>query len=158
MIKDCRINTGGEEYVVIFHVTKMHSNKDTFPILLGRPWLRMSDAIVDLGDAKPSITYGPKDNRVKVSIGSLGGWVRKDFASSSEDEGEDKDNGKNDEALIGVVHSEGHEGFTDSGSGFLGPSFYHYGDNGDYVQWSEFDVIVMSHHACLSDEILSLRE
>src|SRR5450631_4242228 len=76
MIKDCRISTGGEEYVVTFHVIKMHSNKDTFPILLGRPWLRMADAIVDWGGAKPSITYGPKDNRVKVSIGSLGGWVR----------------------------------------------------------------------------------
>jgi hypothetical protein len=36
MIKDCRISTGGEEYVVTFHVIKMHSNKDTFPILLGR--------------------------------------------------------------------------------------------------------------------------
>ena len=35
-IKDCRINTGGEEYVVIFHVIKMHSTKDSFPMLLGR--------------------------------------------------------------------------------------------------------------------------
>ena len=30
MIKDCRISTGREEYVVTFHVIKMHSNKDTF--------------------------------------------------------------------------------------------------------------------------------
>ena len=29
MIKDCRINTGGIEYVVTFHGMKMHSNKDT---------------------------------------------------------------------------------------------------------------------------------
>ena len=49
MIKDCRISTGGEEYVVTFHIIKMHSNKDTFPLLLGRLWLRMSDAIVDWG-------------------------------------------------------------------------------------------------------------
>ena len=33
----------------------------------------MTDAIVDWGGVKPSITYGPKDNRVKVSIGSLFG-------------------------------------------------------------------------------------
>jgi hypothetical protein len=38
--------------------------------------LRMSDVIVDWRGAKPSITYGLKDNRIKVSIGSLGGWVR----------------------------------------------------------------------------------
>ena len=31
MITDCRISTGGEEYIVIFHVIRMHSNKDTFP-------------------------------------------------------------------------------------------------------------------------------
>ena len=34
MIKDCRISTGREEYVVTFHVIKMHSNKDTFFLLL----------------------------------------------------------------------------------------------------------------------------
>ena len=47
MIKNCRISTGGKKYVVTFHVIKMHSDKDTFSILLGRPWLRMSNAIVD---------------------------------------------------------------------------------------------------------------
>ena len=62
MIKDYRINTRGEEYVVTFYVIKMHSNKDIFPIFLGRPWLRMADAIVNWRGAKPSITYGPKDN------------------------------------------------------------------------------------------------
>ena len=62
MIKDGRISTGGEEYVVTFYVINMHSNKDIFFILLDRPWLRMSDAIVDWGGEKPSITYGPKDN------------------------------------------------------------------------------------------------
>ena len=37
IIKDCRLNTGGEEYIVTFQVIKMHENKDAFPILLGRP-------------------------------------------------------------------------------------------------------------------------
>ena len=70
MIKDCRLSIEGEEYVVTFHVIKMHSNKDTFLILLGRPWLRMLNLIVDWGGVKPSITYGPEDNRVKVCIGT----------------------------------------------------------------------------------------
>ena len=163
MIKDCKISTGGKEYVVIYHVIKMHSNKDTIPILLGRLWLRMSDAIVDWGGAKPFITYGPKDNRVKVSIGSLSGWMRKEVASSSKDKGDDKEDDKNDKALVAVVYSDGHGRIIDSGSGFLGPSFDHYGDNGDYAQWlreypkSEFDVMAMSYYTCLSDEILSLR-
>ena len=60
MIKDCKINTEIKEYIVTFHVVKMHSDNDTFPIMLGRPWLRMADAMVDLGGVKPSISYGPK--------------------------------------------------------------------------------------------------
>ena len=114
MIKDCRISTGGEKYMVTFHVIKMHSNKDIFFILLGRPWLRMSDAIVDWRGVKPSITYGPKDIRVKVSIRSLGGWVRKESTSSSEEDDDDKEGDKNGEALVGVVHSGGHRTIIDS--------------------------------------------
>ena len=67
MIKDCTISTGGEGYVITFHVIKMHYNKNIFSILLGRPRLRMSDVIVNWGGVKPSITHGPKDNRMKVS-------------------------------------------------------------------------------------------
>ena len=77
MIKDCRIQTGGEEYIVTFHVINMHSTKDIFPILLGRPWLRMANAIVDWGGVKPSITYGHQGNRSRVSIGSWRGWIRR---------------------------------------------------------------------------------
>ena len=77
MIKDCRLSTGGEEYIVTFHVIKMHDNKDILSILFGRPWLRMANAIVDWGGLKPSITYGPKDNKVKVFLGSLAGLDRR---------------------------------------------------------------------------------
>ena len=87
----------------------------------------MLDAIVDWGGVKPSITYGPKDNRVKVSIGSLGGWLRKEIASSLEDEGDDKKDDENDEALVGVVHSGGHGKIIDSRLDYLGPSLNHYG-------------------------------
>ena len=163
MIKDCRISTGREEYVVIFHVIKMHSNKDIFPLLLGRPWLRMSDAIVDWRGVKPSITYSPEDNKVKVPIVSLGGWIRQEIASSLEDEDDAKDNGKKDDALVGVVHLGGHGRIIDTGSGSLGFSFYNYVDDGEYVHWlrdypeSEFDVMKTFHHAYLRDDIPSAR-
>lgn len=100
--------------MVTFHIIKMHSNKYTFPILLGRPLLRMSDAILDWGGVKPSITYGPKDNRVKISIRSLGGWMRKEISSSSKDEEYDKKNDDNHKALIKVVHSGGHARIIDA--------------------------------------------
>ena len=79
-----------DAYIVMFHVIKMHSTKDTFPILLGRPWLRMADAVIDWGGTQLSIVYGPKCNRVRVSIGSLGGWVRQEFDHSSGEEDENQ--------------------------------------------------------------------
>ena len=84
IIKDCRLSMGGE-YIVTFHVIKMHVNNDVFPNFFGKPWLRMANAIVNWGGVKPSITYGPKDNKIKVSIGSLGGWVRSIAAGSELD-------------------------------------------------------------------------
>ena len=64
----------------------MHSTKDTFPLLLGRPWLRKASAKVDWGGIKTSITYGPEGNRSIVSIGSWGGWTRKKLSSPSDEE------------------------------------------------------------------------
>ena len=88
--------------------------------------------------------------------------MRKEIVSSSEDEGDhDKEDDKDGEALVRVVHSGGHGKIIDSGLGGLGLNFYDYGDNGEYAQWLrdypelEFDVMVTSHHACLSDKILS---
>ena len=151
MIKDCRLSTGGEEYIVTFHVIKMHDNKDAFPILLGRPSLRMANAIVDWGGSKPSITYGPKDNRVKVFIGSLGRWVREEIDSTSKDEEEDKKEEKYDDALVGVVQVDRDRVRNESSSGFLGPNFYHWNDDGEFAQWlreypeSVYDIMMTSH-------------
>ena len=158
MIKNCRISIEGMEYVVTFHVIKMHSNKDTFPILLDKPWLRMADAIVDWGGAKPSITYGHKDNRVMVSIGSLDGWVKKEIATSSDEEKEDKEEDGKNETLVGVVQSGRQDTKTYIRLGHLGPSFYHWNDNGEYAQWlkdyseSVCDEMMISHHECLKDD------
>ena len=160
MIKDCKISTGGEEYVVTFHVIKMHSSKDTFPLLLGRPWLRISNAIVDWGGVKPSIIYGPEDNRVKIHIDTWGGWVRQEIVSSSEDEDDTKEDKKKEDTLIGRVHSGGRGRPIYHGLGSLGPKFYDHGDDGEYVQWlkeypeSEYNIMTMSHNSCLSDDIV----
>ena len=89
--------------------------------------------------------------------------MRKDISSSSDDEVDDKEDKDNEEALVGVAHLDGHRKIIDSGSGSLGPSCYHYGDNGEYAQWlrnypeSEFDVMMTSYHAYLNDEVISSR-
>lgn len=78
----------------------------------------MTNAIVDWGGVKPSITYGPKDNRVKVSIGSLGGWMREEITSSSDEEDEGKEEKKGGETLVGVIHSDGQGATIDIGQVF----------------------------------------
>ena len=60
-----------------------------------------------------------RDNRVKVSIGSLGGWI------GQEDEGDNKE-----EELVEVVHSGGHGKVIDSASGFLVPRMMEITPNG----------------------------
>ena len=123
IIKDCRLNTGGEEYIVTFQVIKMHDNKDAFPILLGRPWLRMANAVVDWGGQKPSITYGPEDNRIKVSIAPLSGWVREEIDPILDEEENGGSNEKFDDTLVGVVQMNKEKAKMYSTSGFLSPSF-----------------------------------
>lgn len=163
MVKDCRIQTGGEEYIVTFHVIKMHSTKDTFPILLGRPWLRMANAVVDWGGVKPSITYGPDGNRSRVSIGSWGGWVRKEMTSSSDEGEEDTEEKKDDEALVGAFHSEGQHSHDHCNISTMGPGFYLQEDQGEFHHWlrqypeSVFDTMTICHYPRLQDETDSAR-
>jgi hypothetical protein len=42
--------------------------------------------------------------RIKVSILSLGGWMRKKLSSSSEEEGDDKEKYENGKALVEFFH------------------------------------------------------
>lgn len=117
----------------------------------------MADAIVDWGGAKPSITYGPKDNRVKESIGSLDHWVRKKIATSSDEEKKDNEEDRKNETLVRVVQSGGQDTKIDTRLGHRGPSFYHWSDNGEYAQClkdyleSVCDVMMISHHEYLKD-------
>ena len=157
MIKDCRLSTGGEEYIVAFQVIKMHDNQNTFPILLGRPWLRMGNVIVDQEGLKPSITYDHEDNKVKVSIGSLDGWVREEVDPTSDDEKNGKEEEKLDDTLVGVVQLDSEKAKMYSTSSFLGPSFYNQEDDEELAHWlrqypeSICDVMMMFHHDILRD-------
>ena len=157
MIKHCRLSMGGEEYIVSFHVIKMHDNKDASPILLGRPWLRMANVIVDWEGPKPSITYGPKDNRVKVSIGSLGGWIKEEVDQSLEGEEEYKNEDKFDHNLVEVVQLNSEKSRIGSGSAFLGPTFYNHEDDGEFAHWLRqypefiYDVMMTTHREILRD-------
>ena len=81
----------------------MHDNKDDFPTLLRRPWLRMANVVVDWGGQKPSITYGHEDNRIKVFITSLSGWVKEKIDSILDDGESGKNEEKFDDTLVGVV-------------------------------------------------------
>ena len=139
-----------------FQVIKMHDNKDAFPILLGRPWLRMSNAVVDWGGQKPSITYGPIDNMVKVSIAPLSGWVREEIDPMSDEEENGGSNEKFEVTLVGVVQNK-EKAKMYSSNGFLGPSFYNQDVDGDFTHWlrqyPEFinDIMMMSHSCIIGD-------
>ena len=112
----------------------------------------MADAVVDWGGTKPLITYGPKVNRVKVPIGSLGGWVRQELDHSSGEEDGDQDKKDPKEVLVGTMKRENDKTNMQPVSRSWGPSFYNNEDHVEYVRWlreypeSNCDVLMISQH------------
>ena len=101
----------------------------------------MANAIVDWGGVKPSITYGPKGNRSRVSIGSWDGWVRKELTYSADEGEDDKEEKKDDEALVRAFHSEGYDKYNhckvNCGSPIwrLNTEIWKYGSVFPYLPW-----------------------
>ena len=119
----------------------------------------MASAIVDWGGVKPCITYGPEGNRSRVAIGSLGGWVRKKVISSSNEGEEDKEEKKNDEALVGAFHSEGYDKYDHCKVASMGPIFYMRDDPWELHHWmrqyaeSICDTMAICHYPRLEEEM-----
>ena len=135
-IKDCRMITGGVEYLVTFHVIKMFASKEAFPLLLGRPWLRMSNATVYWGGEKPTISYGPPTNSTKVRIKP----VKTSEESRKMPSGSDLEflfkeevGSMRSEALVNHNNLEG----SLKPLSCLGPNLYNWQDSGDYAEWLE---------------------
>ena len=53
---------GGEIYTLTIHVIQTNAIKDSFSLLLGRPWLKASEVVVNWGGDKPHISFGPAHN------------------------------------------------------------------------------------------------
>jgi len=133
-ITNCKIITGGEEYMVTFHVIRMHTAKESFPLLLGRPWLRMANATIMWGGDKPAIVYGPYENQTKVRIRPLVSLETTGAASSSERKQNltPKDGGSMDgDVLVDGMTFE----VEVHGLKCLGPNLYHWSDDGEYAEW-----------------------
>ena len=115
----------------------------------------MASAIVDWGGVKPSITCGPEGNRSRVSIGSWGGWIRKELSSSLDEGDEDKEEKREDEAVVGLFHSEGYDKYDHCKVIGMGPGFYMKDDQGELQhsmrQYPEsiFDTMTICHYSRL---------
>ena len=73
-IKDLTVKIKSVNYQVSFEVLpikrsiSMILNEETYPLLLGRGFLRQCAGIVDWSTKKPTFTYGPSRNRTQVLI------------------------------------------------------------------------------------------
>ena len=61
--------------------------------------------------------------------------MRKEIATSLDEEKEDNEEDGKSEKLVGLVQLGGQDTETFTIVGHLGPSFYHWSDNGEYAQW-----------------------
>ena len=139
-IKDCKVMTGGEEYSLTFHVIRMHSNKDSFPLLLGRPWLRAANAKVDWGGNKPHIVYGPSENITKVRIQPNEASFSLELTDSSNDElpepsRERKVQKKTRFAVPESTIIAQTTSVSPRALKCIGPGLYDWEDNGEFTQW-----------------------
>lgn len=135
-IQNCKMLSGGVEYLVTFHVIKMFASKEAFPLLLGRPWLRMANATVNWGGEKPAISYGPPDKTTKVRI--------KPMRVTSEERNTSSEPGEKTTLQVEVGSIQGNTlvGQTIAEElpkllTCLGPSLYNWQDNGDFGTWLE---------------------
>lgn len=136
-IKDCQVMVGGESYTLTIHVIQTHSSRESFPLLLGRPWLRAAEAVVSWGGDKPHISFGPAHNRTKVKIRSSQAQFTIESSDSSDIE------------TLEVPHdlhqldSREKLGVPDpivGGESYircLGPSLYHWQGDEEFAQWLE---------------------
>jgi hypothetical protein len=70
-IRDLKVNTGGEDYHLTFEFLPMrggNAENGSYPLFLGRGFLRTSKGVAHWGAQKPTFTYGPPQNRTKVDI------------------------------------------------------------------------------------------
>jgi len=61
-VANCQIRAGGEIYTLTFHVLRLVSDANAYPLLLGRDWLRRADATVRWSMAQSRMTFGSPDN------------------------------------------------------------------------------------------------
>ena len=64
MIKKFQVSTGGETYQMDFQVLRFGDLNQFYPLLLGRPWLKLLNVVTDW--AKGCITYGSCNNQTNV--------------------------------------------------------------------------------------------
>ena len=67
-INNLRVRSAGVDYILNFEVVPMKEEKGSYPLLLGRSFLRKCGGIADWQAKKPTFTYGPKMNRTTVLI------------------------------------------------------------------------------------------
>jgi hypothetical protein len=73
-IRDLKVSIGGEDYHLTFEVLPMrggNAENGNYPLLLGRGFLRASKGVANWGTKKPTFTYSPSHNRMKIEIHRL---------------------------------------------------------------------------------------
>ena len=134
-ITGCRMYAGGEVYTMTFQVLKMHTNRDSFSLLLGRPWLRATNATVNWGGNKPHIIYGPEANPTRVYIQPCFPSSKSEAESSSEGEDHIPRRVRKTTKEVKFVFPELQRSEPASPLSCLGPGLYEWEDDGEFATW-----------------------
>jgi hypothetical protein len=125
-IRDLKVNTGGEEYTLTFEVLPMKGGHEegSYPLLLGRGFLRSSKGVANWGATKPTFTYGPSNNRTKVEIHS---------AKSSTLSGKSVKPPVKNVEVINFISED--QAVNYKSIKCIGPGLYDFSDDGSLAKW-----------------------
>jgi hypothetical protein len=125
-IRDLKVSTGGEDYHLTFEVLPMkggNAENGSYPLLLGRGFLRASKGVADWGAKKPTVIYDPPDNRTKIEINP----ARKTKTSSEESLSPTVE-------VVDLIDPTNQLGGYDTIK-CIGPGLYDFTDDGTLTQW-----------------------
>ena len=139
-VKDCLMKVGGEVYTITFQVLRLPVTSKSYPILLGRDWLRRANATTEWSTGTSQITFGPPHNRTTTRIA-----LRKpstEFTESDLPKSKPEPNIVSVDLANQTLGTKTHLGPVKD----MGPGLYGWEDTGEFTAWMELNPEEIPNH------------
>lgn len=126
-VADCEVRIG-EVYTrsLTFHVLRLVTDANSYPILLGRDWLRRVDANICWSTNRSRMTFGPPHNWCTSTINPRSTTPKPQLLDGDE---------AIEETLETRICATGRQPINLGPIKSLGPGLYEWEDDGEFTKW-----------------------